>query len=288
MSKLQQLVRALIAVLLALPTIMHAQIVNPGLESWTSGEPAGWKTNNANPLTFVTQSADAHGGSSAAQGVVVDFGGGFTFGAIIKTGNTSSDGFPVNQRYAAVHFFYKYTGAGGDQISASAGFSKQGTGIAAGSFGDTASTSAYKEAVIPVTYSDGSAVPDTGVVVVSISPLTGCHAGSTFIVDDFGLDLTTDVTERAPGIPNEFALRQNFPNPFNPTTHVVYDIPASSHVRLAVYDIIGREVAVLVDAIQSPGRYRSDFDASRLTSGVYFYRIDAAGFTRTMRMMVVR
>jgi hypothetical protein len=187
-----------------------------------------------------------------------------------------------------VHFFYKYTGVGGDQISASAGFTKQGTAIAAGSFGDTATTSAYKEAVIPLTYNDGSAVPDTGLVVVDIAPLTGCHAGSTFIVDDFGLDLTTDVTERAPGIPKEYSLRQNFPNPFNPVTNIVYDIPASSHVRLAVYDIIGREVAVLVNSYHSPGRYRAEFDASRLTSGVYFYRIDAAGFTRTKTMLVVK
>jgi len=281
-----KIVLSLIAVLLSASSAL-TQMQNPGFESWTSGEPDNWKTNNANPFSFITQTSDAHAGSSAAHGVVVDLGGGFTLGPVLKSGSSSA-GFPVNQRYAALHLWYKFTGAGGDQFQVTIGFSKQGNGVGGGTISDSSGISTYKELVIPISYNDDSVVPDTGVIAVDIFPLSGPHAGSAFTVDDFGLDLTTDVSERSPGLPDAFSLHQNYPNPFNPTTKIVYDIPVSSHVRLAVYDILGREVATLVNEHEAPGRYRADLDASGLPSGMYFYRIEAGGFIQTNSMMLVK
>ncbi len=73
--------------------------------------------------------------------------------------------------------------------------------------------------------------------------------------------------------PVAFALLQNYPNPFNPTTTIGYQIPVSGHVKLAVFDLLGREVAVLVDERKTAGRYEVRFDGAGLSSGVYFYRI---------------
>ncbi len=88
--------------------------------------------------------------------------------------------------------------------------------------------------------------------------------------------------------PKTFELLQNFPNPFNPTTMISYDLPEATHVQLSVYDMLGREVASLVNADQSTGRYSVSFDASHLASGVYFYRIETAKFSQIQKMVLMK
>ena len=86
--------------------------------------------------------------------------------------------------------------------------------------------------------------------------------------------LPTDVTT-TDGIPAKFGLAQNYPNPFNPTTVVSYQLSAASSVKLAVYDMLGREIALLVDEQKPAGEYRVLFDATGLSSGTYHYRLTA-------------
>jgi len=78
-------------------------------------------------------------------------------------------------------------------------------------------------------------------------------------------------------LPTSFILYQNYPNPFNPTTSISYDLPVSGNIKLKVYDILGREVATLVDAFQQAGNYKAAFNGSQFTSGVYFYRLSISG-----------
>jgi hypothetical protein len=89
-------------------------------------------------------------------------------------------------------------------------------------------------------------------------------------------------------LPLEFTLEQNYPNPFNPGTVIAWQLPSESTVRLAVYDLLGRQVAVLVDDVRPAGRYTVNFDASALGSGVYVYRLEAAGFVQTRKMTLVK
>ena len=90
------------------------------------------------------------------------------------------------------------------------------------------------------------------------------------------------------GIPTNFALKQNYPNPFNPATNIEFSIPVKGFVSLKIYDITGREVAQLVNTHLYPGLYTANFDASRLSSGVYFYTLRAEGFTQTKKMLLVK
>ncbi|NWG28155.1 MAG: T9SS type A sorting domain-containing protein [Ignavibacteriaceae bacterium] len=89
-------------------------------------------------------------------------------------------------------------------------------------------------------------------------------------------------------IPLEYALEQNYPNPFNPSTTIKYSIPEDGFVKLAVYNMLGEEVATIVNATQKAGRYEMNFDASGLSSGVYVYRIEAANYTASKKLMLMK
>ena len=89
-------------------------------------------------------------------------------------------------------------------------------------------------------------------------------------------------------VPGSFALAQNYPNPFNPTTTINYSIAAKSHVTLRVLNVIGQEVAVLVDQVQDAGSFRVPFAASNFSSGVYFYTLTAGDFTQTHKMVLMK
>jgi len=89
--------------------------------------------------------------------------------------------------------------------------------------------------------------------------------------------------------PYTFKLGQNFPNPFNPTTKINYEIPNDSKVKLIIYDILGREVKKIVnDELKKAGRYVVDFDGTNLASGVYFYRIEAGNFVESKKMVLIK
>jgi hypothetical protein len=101
-------------------------------------------------------------------------------------------------------------------------------------------------------------------------------------------DTYVNVEDEERILPTEYALMQNYPNPFNPTTSINYSIPKASSVSLKVYDIIGNEVATLVNEFKNPGNYLVQFDASKLSSGVYFYRIQADYFTSTKKLLLLK
>ncbi len=90
------------------------------------------------------------------------------------------------------------------------------------------------------------------------------------------------------GIPTVFGLSQNYPNPFNSTTVVGSQLPVAGNVKLAVYDMLGREVALLVNERRAAGHYQDKLDGSRLASGVYLYRLSAGGFTQTRRLVLLK
>ena len=102
------------------------------------------------------------------------------------------------------------------------------------------------------------------------------------------IDVSTSIDETGAPLPAHFMLHPNYPNPFNPRTTIRYAVPAPQHVTLQVYDLLGRPVATLVDRWQVAGQYATPFDATGLSSGVYFYRLEAGNFVETRTMLLVK
>ena len=86
----------------------------------------------------------------------------------------------------------------------------------------------------------------------------------------------------------DFSLSQNYPNPFNPSTTIDYSIPEKGNVRLSIYDVLGNEVAQIENGNREAGSYSKSFDASKLTSGFYFYRIQTDNFISTKAMLLLK
>jgi len=100
--------------------------------------------------------------------------------------------------------------------------------------------------------------------------------------------IVTDVREIYIDLPESFILEQNYPNPFNPSTTIGFQLPEKSYVEITVYDVLGNEVATLVDEYKPAGRYEIEFNASGLSTGVYFYRLQAGGFIQTKKMVLMK
>lgn len=108
-------------------------------------------------------------------------------------------------------------------------------------------------------------------------------------VDFDGTENLSDVIEVDYSmIPKVFSLSQNYPNPFNPTTTIKFDIPKEVKVTLKMYDMLGAEVATLVDEVMKPGYYKYEWNASQFASGVYFYRISAGNFISSKKLILLR
>jgi len=126
-----------------------------------------------------------------------------------------------------------------------------------------------------------NATVDTSATSVKVT------SGQPFIYQANGV-LTEVRTRGAGAVPAEFGLSQNYPNPFNPTTTIHYRIGIESLVKLSVVDVLGREVAQLVNAPKAPGSYAVEFDARNVGSGMYFYRLDAGTFHTVGKMLIIR
>jgi photosystem II stability/assembly factor-like uncharacterized protein len=114
-------------------------------------------------------------------------------------------------------------------------------------------------------------------------------------IDFDGLFDYSDIVEVELGLPNEFSLLQNYPNPFNPSTKIKYTVPQTPNpfgkgqgVRLIVYDVLGNEIATLVNEEKEPGVYEVEFDGNNLSSGIYIYQLKAGSFVSSKKMTVVK
>jgi hypothetical protein len=272
--------------LLYLTAQVYPQVPNGDFEQWAGGEPVGWWTNNFNFVT-VTQSSDAHDGSSAVRGENI-IGNDGVLQPLLISGIIGGRGFPVNQRYANLTGYYKFNAVGADNFNVLAAMYKSGQAIAVGGMQFYAASS-YTQFIVPIYYSDGR-TPDSCQISITIGNNTGpVNPGSYFLADDLSFQGTvTGVEVNKDKNTYSFALNQNYPNPFNPSTNLPFDIGQSSFVSLKVYDVLGREVSTLINEYKQAGHYEVNWYASEYPGGVYFYRLQAGSLVQVKKMTLIK
>ena len=109
-----------------------------------------------------------------------------------------------------------------------------------------------------------------------------------YLNDKYNIAITAVNEQTNSSLPERFSLSQNYPNPFNPSTTISFSIPASEFVTLKIYDILGREVATLVNETKTRGSYEVNFNAASLSSGVYFYRLQSGSFVETKKLLLLK
>jgi len=276
-------------VVLAIPFTGLAQIPNPGFETWAGTPtllPTGWITTNIPPVAVpITRSAPGRTGSFSAQGAVVNYAN------LLSWTPTLASYFPYTQRPGSLTGYYRLTSVAHDSLFVIVWLYKQSlsTFVAFGTFTTGVSTSQWTKFTAPLEYVSG-VVPDTAWIEITAGggDNDSVHVGTTYWIDDLAFEGTATAVKEQEMKPTSFALRQNYPNPFNPSTNIRYDLPKAVFVRLSVYNLIGQEVAALVNEQQQAGAYELRFNALNLPSGTYFYRLQAGDYVETKKMTFVR
>lgn len=266
------------------------QVPNGGFEDWTGTEPDHWTTSNVPVLSFfnVTKSTVAHSGSFSLRGEVKELPGtGIPFPPFVFSG-TGGQGFPVSTRWGQVSGYVQFSPLGADSLVISFGMSQAGTYLAAGGLVVSSTTSGWTNFSGQFEYF-GPGTPDSCYIecVVFGPGELPPSIGTSFLLDDVTLSGVATTVEPTPH-PVTFALEQNYPNPWNPSTTIRYTLPEGSQVRLDIVDLLGRTVRELAIGHQEAGSHSVTLDASGLSSGVYLYRLRAGDMVQTKTMVLLK
>ncbi len=118
---------------------------------------------------------------------------------------------------------------------------------------------------------------------------TDCiNQGFAAYLDDVFVGNPDAINQIGTGVPTKYALGQNYPNPFNPVTTIKFDLPKTSNVKMTIFNTLGQVVSVVLNETKAAGFYEVKYDASKLSSGTYFYRIEAGSFIETKKMMIIK
>ncbi|HEY6437573.1 MAG TPA: T9SS type A sorting domain-containing protein [Ignavibacteriaceae bacterium] len=271
-------------------TLVQAQPLNNDFESWTSDDPTDWFTGDIPGLVdAVSQSGSAYNGSSCVKLEVSNFGG-TAYPPYLSTLNSSTSlGHPVSMKHGSLHGYYKLNPLGNDALAVVISMNAGAFNAVGAGGGILTTASSWTEFNLPIYYTPGSADPDNVIIYFVIADTAGGTAtiGSEGYVDYIDLTAPSSV-EQLSGLPEDYTLSQNYPNPFNPSTNIEYSIPEQSFVDLRVYDILGNEVAELVNEEQSAGTYKADFIADNLASGLYIAQLKTGNFSKTIKMTLLR
>jgi len=277
-----------------------AQIPNVGFENWTSGNPDGWWTSNFAALSWVnvTQSRTAHSGTYSVRGDVISIQGTPGYAPMIAAGS-NLDGFAWTQRSGFITGYYQLFPASGsgDRISLLGSLMKggvHGTGVAVGGGTVTAAASSWTQFSVPFTYLSSN-TPDWASLSISlVGPgSTDPKNGSYFLLDDVAFSGTASAVDDANAVPQSFTLDQNYPNPFNPSTKINFVLAQPGFVTLKVHNLLGAEVASLVNERKDAGTFSIHWNAAGLPSGMYLYRLSVTSekgilFDQTKKLTLVK
>lgn len=265
---------------------LFSQIPNAGFENWANNDPVGWFTLDILG-DAVSQSSDSHSGSSAAKMQILDFFSS-SLPPFLFSGN-----FSVSEKPGSLTGYFKFLPTDTkENFGAVIILYQSGTPVGSGGWETGQTTSTYTQFIAPIEYFPPDAVPDSALIEFFVEDTSEAGTGgigSYALIDDLAFGGFVGVKEIANSrVPTSYELMQNYPNPFNPSTKIEYTIPEESFVQLKVYNLIGQEVATLVNRHQKAGTYRADFNAEGMQSGIYIARLTSNSFTRSVKMTLLK
>ena len=224
---------------------------------------------------------------------------GFT---ILTVGSPAMSGFSVKMKTTTDATISTWVTSGWTEVYTSSSYLPAGTGLQyielATPFFWNGTTNLLVEVCFDnAAWSSNSTVAgttQTGTVVHNhVDGSSGCTLTATSTASTrpnvcLVINTTVGVNPAGSNVPQVYSLSQNYPNPFNPTTKINFAIPKQGLVTMKIYDVLGREVKTLVNEVKAPGTYTVDFNASTLSSGVYFYKLESNSFTDIKKMMLIK
>jgi len=291
----------------------NAQIPNSSFENWRIVgnfiEPTSWYSfysllDSSGSYCPVTRSTDHYPftvGSYSVRiandtaiwnsGVIPDCYLGW--GVLTSTKSNDKPLFPVLGHPQSLCGYYKFLPENSDTMNINIYLYKNGMEIANGHLKSDVLTSEWKP--FQIIFSDTLYIDvDSARVLFSSSnePKDGSKGplgNSILYIDNLSFDnLITQVPITPIEIPNTFYMTQNYPNPFNPITKIKYSVPQLSQVQIKVFDVLGNEITTLVNEEKASGSYEVKFNASELSSGIYFYELRAGSFFETKKMLLLK
>ncbi|MHB8871690.1 MAG: InlB B-repeat-containing protein, partial [Candidatus Doudnabacteria bacterium] len=251
--------------------------------NFTAIPPAQYSVNlSSNPSNGGTTSGGGTYNSGSSMTVTATPNSGYTFTNWTENGNvvstSSSYTFTINGNRTLVANFtaIQYS------VNLSSNPSNGGTTSGGGTYNSGSSVTVTATPNNGYTFTNWT---DNGSISSLNSSYTFILNNDKYLIANF--NVTTSVKENELNI-SQFQLGQNYPNPFNPVTTISYSVPDFLFVVLKVYNSIGLEISELVNGEKNPGLYEVIFDGSKLTSGVYFYRITAGHFTQTKKLLLLK
>jgi|SRR5712671_2088545 len=266
--------------------IQAQNVPNGGFETWASGNPGSWYTNNIPTFaTPITQATPSHSGAFAVKGAVVTSSGG-PFAPLLESTDMAGNGFAVTQAYSTLSFYYKTNLTGTDAFVVLVSMTDAGSnGVGIGGMLYTGNVSSFTLATIPITYSGSNPVECTIEFIVFDTSGTGTPTiGNYFIVDDVGLSGLASVHENTPSL----NIANVYPNPANHSASVQYYLSSKSDVQFQLLSTQGKTVRDIQLPEQSAGKHDMNLDMSSMPAGLYILRMQTKDGIISERLVVAR
>lgn len=278
----------IILILFAISGNSPGQLLNSSFEDWQEGEPVNWMSNDISG-DMITQSSDAYEGNSSLILKPADLlGSGFP--VFLFSSDAEGNGHPITQKYTSLKGYYKLSAAAEDVLWISVVITESdSTVIGGGMIYLKEEKTNWTEFNIPILYDNLNGNPQMAYVTIALldTAIGSANVNSVAFIDNFSLENTTSVDD-GKIISDNFLLDQNFPNPFNPSTKISWSTNVAGKQTLKIYNILGNEVATLVDEFKEAGSYSVEFNSKGLTSGIYFYTLSLGNKSQTKKMILLQ
>jgi hypothetical protein len=277
-----------------------AQITSNQSDNFEDGTVQGWSEGNPspNPPANIADGGPGGTGDNYLQNVSSGGGGAGSRLAMFNTDQWKGDYTSAGVTDISMHM----NNLGATNLEMRLAFDGNGGRCSSTNSVSLSAGSGWQTVVFPIGPSDLTLVDGGTNVNATLSNVTelrilhntspnwkGASIAATLGVDNItASDMPVHVEQTVVNVPQTSQLEQNYPNPFNPSTNIQYSISESSKIKLTIYNLIGEEVALLVNGIVEVGFYEVTFNATKLPGGIYFYRLQANGYTQTKKMILMK